>query len=48
MQWLTENWVLLVLLGGCIGMHLFMHGHHSHSSMEEKGDTKNVPKRGIG
>lgn len=27
MEWAMENWFLLLLLGGCLGMHFFMHGH---------------------
>lgn len=26
MEWLSSNWVLLALLGGCIAMHVFGHG----------------------
>jgi hypothetical protein len=28
MEWLSSNWVLLAVLGGCIAMHLFGHGRH--------------------
>ena len=28
MQWIIENWVLVLLGGGMIGMHLFGHGKH--------------------
>lgn len=28
MQWITENWLLLLLGGGMLAMHLFGHGKH--------------------
>lgn len=44
MEWIAENWFLLLLLGGCLGMHLFMHGrghgghghHHMHNSQHNQ------------
>jgi hypothetical protein len=27
MQWVAENWIVLLLVGGMIAMHLFGHGH---------------------
>lgn len=30
MQWLAENWLLLLLVGGMAAMHLFGHGHGGH------------------
>lgn len=27
MQWIVDNWVLLLLGGGFLAMHLFGHGH---------------------
>lgn len=42
MQWIIDNWVLLLLGGGVIALHLFGHGHghgrgkHSgHSGAED-------------
>ncbi len=34
MEWIAENWFLLLVLGGCVGMHLLMHrkGHHDHNT----------------
>lgn len=32
MQWLTENWVLVLVIGGMAAMHLFGHGHRSGHS----------------
>lgn len=26
-QWITENWLTLLLVGGMLAMHLFGHGH---------------------
>ncbi len=31
MTWLAENWFLLLLLVGCVGVHFFMHGGHGKS-----------------
>lgn len=28
MQWIVNNWLLLLFGGGMIGMHLFGHGRH--------------------
>ena len=28
MQWLLDNWIIVLLVGGMIGMHLFGHGGH--------------------
>lgn len=30
MQWLAENWLVLLLFTGMLAMHLFGHGHGSH------------------
>lgn len=30
MEWLYENWVLVLVLGGMAAMHLFGHGHGKH------------------
>ena len=31
MQWVIDNWVLVLLGGGMVAMHLFGHGHgHGH------------------
>jgi len=32
MQWLSENWVWILLIGGMAAMHLFGHGHGGHGS----------------
>jgi hypothetical protein len=29
MDWLTGNWIWLVLIAACVGMHFFGHGGHS-------------------
>lgn len=36
MQWLAENWFLVLLGGGMVAMHLFGHGHGGHGG--GKGD----------
>ncbi len=28
MQWLTDNWIWILLIGGMLAMHLFGHGGH--------------------
>ena len=30
MEWLIENWVLVLVIGGMAAMHLFGHGHGGH------------------
>lgn len=30
MQWIIDNWLTLVLVGGMLAMHLFGHGHGGH------------------
>jgi hypothetical protein len=30
MQWLADNWIWLVVIGGMVGMHMFGHGHGAH------------------
>ena len=30
MEWIAENWLVLVLLAGMIAMHLFGHGSKDH------------------
>lgn len=30
MEWLSENWVLVIVFGGMAAMHLFGHGHGGH------------------
>jgi hypothetical protein len=36
MQWLLDNWILVLFGGGMIAMHLFGHGHGGHGG--KKGD----------
>ncbi len=31
MNWLAENWILVLLGGGMVAMHLFGHGHGGKS-----------------
>lgn len=30
MQWILNNWVTILLVGGFIGVHFFMHGRGGH------------------
>ena len=43
MQWVIENWVPLLLVGGMIAMHLFGHGHGGHGD-HGKHKTQKNPK----
>lgn len=44
MQWITENWIMLLLVGGMIAMHLFGHGHgHGGHGGHGKQKTKHAP-----
>lgn len=36
MQWLIDNWFLVLLLGGMGAMHLFGHGHGGHGGHGKK------------
>lgn len=41
MEWLSENWVFVLILVVFIGMHLFGHGHGGpgHRKVEDKGKS---------
>jgi len=51
MEWVAENWLILLLLGGCLGMHIFMPGHmhgnhgrrHSHDFRSNGQNTAADP-----
>ena len=43
MQWILENWVLILLFGGFIGVHFFMHGRGGHGG---HGRNKNSDTQG--
>ena len=38
MQWITENWILLLLGGGMLIMHMFGHGKHGGHGRRRKHD----------
>jgi len=38
MQWIAENWFLLLFGGGMLAMHLFGHGKHGGHSRPKKPD----------
>ncbi len=45
MQWLIDNWFLVLVLGGMGAMHLFGHGHGAHGKQGKKpkaDDTADV------
>lgn len=41
MQWLADNWLVLLLFVGMLAMHLFGHGHGSHGGC---GTTRGKPE----
>ncbi len=41
MQWIVDNWLVLLLGGGMVAMHLFGHGHGSHGG-HGRGDRTRV------
>jgi hypothetical protein len=43
MQWILDNWLLILLVGGMGAMHLFGHGH---GKGRKKGDTQNPEDSG--
>jgi len=40
MQWLVDNWILVLLGGGMIAMHLFGHGRHGGHGGNGGGKAK--------
>ncbi|WP_375256401.1 hypothetical protein [Yoonia sp.] len=44
MDWLIENWVLVLLFGGMAAMHLFGHGHGGHKH-DKSGTPQEVDKK---
>jgi hypothetical protein len=39
MQWVIENWVLVLFGGGMLAMHLFGHGHGHKGGRHGSGQT---------
>ena len=39
MQWIVDNWLILLLIGGMLAMHLFGHGH-GHGKHKPKPKDK--------
>ena len=37
MEWLSENWVFLVVAAGMAAMHLFGHGGHGGPRRDDEG-----------
>lgn len=44
MDWLIENWVLVLFGGGMIAMHLFGHGHGGHGRKHEGHNPDHTPE----
>ena len=42
MQWIFDNWLILLLVGGIMAMHLFGHGHGGHGGHGWGGRRKNT------
>lgn len=46
MEWLTENWVFLVVAAAMMAMHLFGHGGHGgHGAGRREEEAKDVRHR---
>lgn len=41
MQWISENWVTILLIGGMLAMHLFGHGRGGHGKSLRHSDRQN-------
>ncbi|WP_035919563.1 hypothetical protein [Leisingera aquimarina] len=41
MQWIVDNWLILLLGGGMVAMHLFGHGHGGHGRGGRRKNTSN-------
>jgi len=39
MQWIIENWLVVLVGGGMLAMHLFGHGHKRTRKSDGDGDT---------
>lgn len=39
MQWIVDNWLILLLAGGMVAMHLFGHGHGGHGRGSRRKST---------
>lgn len=44
MQWIVDNWLILLLGGGMVAMHLFGHGH-GHGRGGHGGHGRGDPRR---
>jgi hypothetical protein len=47
MQWIIDNWIWILVIGGMLGMHLFGHGHGKKGhggghDVKPKGKTEPV------
>lgn len=46
MQWIIDNWIVLLLIGGMLVMHLFGHGHgHGKSKRKPPENADAGPDR---
>lgn len=46
MEWLSENWVFLLVVGGMVAMHLFGHGGHGgHGGQRRDAEGKGAGHR---
>ncbi|MBI2708109.1 MAG: hypothetical protein HYX34_00180 [Actinobacteria bacterium] len=46
MRWLTQNWFLILLIGGMVGMHLRHGGHGGHARQGGNGSSDAGESRG--
>lgn len=40
MQWVLDNWLILLFVGGMAAMHLFGHGHGGHGRGRHDRDAR--------
>lgn len=48
MQWILGNWMLLLVGGGMVAMHLFGHGHKDRGRASELDTTKRAEAPRLG
>ena len=46
MQWIVDNWLLVLLIGGGLGAHFFLHGRGGHGGHghNHRGEDDQAPQ----
>lgn len=44
MEWIQDNWLILLLGGGMVAMHLFGHGHGGHGGHKRDDRERTAPR----